>query len=599
MQIHELAALSGNPASGNVLAIDTGSVTRKIDYTALANAIVEQYNGSTLAGSAQTVQAAINALNTSIGETAESIDTQAINQSYGALFPDTFWTKLNLINADCNQNSEVNNPINYTRLYHITTEKILHFDHALTVSTTDATLQVADRIYAQDGTFISTNNWKRSITIPANAYFRLVFRAQPDDTSVTLDIETSMAKVTFTMASALDDYSTTQATTAAIAASAATKVNVAQGAANAGKALIVGNDGNVTLGEAGVPEAVKMALLNLLQHVVYDTADSTLYSALEAALEVNYNAWLWKLSTGQIQALGATISYDEDAGQIYFETRNNRMCVYTSRGILPILDAQGGEYTDKYPIPIPSTAGKVSFSVTPDIQWGFSIFSTTGEAYTRLDNSGFLTGESVHYFDSGANQALTFYMRADSSNSDFTAETEPTEVVVAFEQEDYYNRPVWAYHNVYTRQLVVGQGGTSVDADASKGYDEGIARISNGSYQLARRRYVCAKRGLTQYIYDEDGTATGLYPIPIPVNANRYTITVSPAQQINAHVTKYANGLYRKTGASTGWINSGSTISFTADTDQFLILALRVNSSNAEYTTSTEPKTITIEYEEA
>lgn len=208
MQIHELAALSGNPASGNVLAIDTGTVTRKINYTALAKAIVEQYNGSTLAGSAQTVQAAIDALNTSIGETAESIDTQAINQSYGALFPDTFWTKLNLINADCNQNSEVNNPINYTRLYHITTEKILHFDHALTVSTTDATLQVADRIYASDGSFVSTVGWKRTLTIPANAYFRLVFRAQPDDTSVTLDITTSMAKVTFELASKFDDVAT-------------------------------------------------------------------------------------------------------------------------------------------------------------------------------------------------------------------------------------------------------------------------------------------------------------------------------------------------------------------------------------------------------
>lgn len=207
MQIHELAALSGNPASGNVLAIDTGSVTRKIDYTALAKAIVEQYNGSTLAGSAQTVQAAINALNTSIGETAESIDTQAINQSYGALFPDTFWKKLTLINADVNQNA-ASGALRPDRPYHIATESVLHFDHALTVSTTDATLQVADRIYAEDGTFISTNNWKRSITIPANAYFRLVFRAQPDDQSVTLDITTSMAKVTFEIASKFDDVAT-------------------------------------------------------------------------------------------------------------------------------------------------------------------------------------------------------------------------------------------------------------------------------------------------------------------------------------------------------------------------------------------------------
>lgn len=74
MQIHELAALTGNPASGNVLAIDTGSVTRKIDYTALANAVVTQYNGATLAGTAQTVKSAVDALNTAIGDTGDDID---------------------------------------------------------------------------------------------------------------------------------------------------------------------------------------------------------------------------------------------------------------------------------------------------------------------------------------------------------------------------------------------------------------------------------------------------------------------------------------------------------------------------------------------
>lgn len=44
MQIHELANLSGNPASGTSFVVDNGSATRKIDYTALAEAILKGYD---------------------------------------------------------------------------------------------------------------------------------------------------------------------------------------------------------------------------------------------------------------------------------------------------------------------------------------------------------------------------------------------------------------------------------------------------------------------------------------------------------------------------------------------------------------------------
>lgn len=64
IQIHELATKSGNLSSSDFLVVDNGTVTAKIDYTKLAKAIVEQYNGSTLAGSAQTLQNALNGLNT-------------------------------------------------------------------------------------------------------------------------------------------------------------------------------------------------------------------------------------------------------------------------------------------------------------------------------------------------------------------------------------------------------------------------------------------------------------------------------------------------------------------------------------------------------
>ena len=61
-----------------------------------------------------------------------------------------------------------------------------------------------------------------------------------------------------------------------------------QGAANAGKALVVGSDGNVTLGDAGVPEDVAEALLELFSHTAFLDGDvGAMYGALYHALYPN------------------------------------------------------------------------------------------------------------------------------------------------------------------------------------------------------------------------------------------------------------------------------------------------------------------------
>lgn len=61
MQIHELPDVTAI-GSGGYFATDNGSQTTKIDYDKLAKAIIEQYSGSTLAGSAQSVKAALDGL---------------------------------------------------------------------------------------------------------------------------------------------------------------------------------------------------------------------------------------------------------------------------------------------------------------------------------------------------------------------------------------------------------------------------------------------------------------------------------------------------------------------------------------------------------
>lgn len=59
--ISSLNALT--PAAGTVLYAENSTTSGKIDYATLAQAIIEQYNGSTLAGSLQSVQSALDSMN--------------------------------------------------------------------------------------------------------------------------------------------------------------------------------------------------------------------------------------------------------------------------------------------------------------------------------------------------------------------------------------------------------------------------------------------------------------------------------------------------------------------------------------------------------
>jgi len=66
--ISDLPALT--PAPGTVVYAENSSQSGKIDVNTVSNYAVTEYNGATLAGSAQTPKAAIDGLNDKIGDTA-------------------------------------------------------------------------------------------------------------------------------------------------------------------------------------------------------------------------------------------------------------------------------------------------------------------------------------------------------------------------------------------------------------------------------------------------------------------------------------------------------------------------------------------------
>lgn len=81
MRISNLSNKSGNPSAGDYLVLDDGTTVTKIDYNKLAKAIIENYAASTLAGSAQSVKAALDSLNSKTAPTAISGITLAENEA--------------------------------------------------------------------------------------------------------------------------------------------------------------------------------------------------------------------------------------------------------------------------------------------------------------------------------------------------------------------------------------------------------------------------------------------------------------------------------------------------------------------------------------
>ena len=91
-QIHELSTMTGNPDTGTYFAVDNGSTTTKLDYNALAKAVVEQYNKSSIAGSARSLKSAIESINNKVAQienTPSTLLAQISSPSNELIYDDT------------------------------------------------------------------------------------------------------------------------------------------------------------------------------------------------------------------------------------------------------------------------------------------------------------------------------------------------------------------------------------------------------------------------------------------------------------------------------------------------------------------------------
>ena len=108
------------------------------------------------------------------------------------------------------------------------------------------------------------------------------------------------------------NQSADDAQTAAEAAQASDKINKQQGVGNVGLGLVVGDDGIVGLGDIGISEDAKLALLNCFDHVAWtDEHGSEYYQALYNALYGAGSVETWDYQWSYLDGL------PEDNGMVF------------------------------------------------------------------------------------------------------------------------------------------------------------------------------------------------------------------------------------------------------------------------------------------
>lgn len=141
------------------------------------------------------------------------------------------------------------------------------------------------------------------------------------------------------------------------------KVAIQQGSGNAGKALVVGSDGIVTTGNAGISAEISSALLELLKHVAYAEATGRqYYDALYEALTgdtptpepgpdpvLDFTVY----SGGAADYFTSETPVDNWVDGYFTDSHAARVALVAQSGTHPMTDT-GGNAMSAYPIPIPS-----------------------------------------------------------------------------------------------------------------------------------------------------------------------------------------------------------------------------------------------------
>ena len=203
--------------------------------------------------------------------------------------------------------------------------------------------------------------------------------------------------------------------------------------------------------QRGLSDEVKEALLECLAHVYWDdNLGETHYANIENALNgTPTEIWSWSTEyTGKgrlkkgYPVMDKTINGNHKGFQ--YPAGDTRFGIYTDSGKQCAIDNYtGNEVVDVFPIPIPSTATKVTLTVTPATDYLFGYIGKyvkgsgggTGYDYTMINEVASWTHQGTYECTFEAQENLFLgYNGKKADNSNYTAAERNNRVVtVTFE----------------------------------------------------------------------------------------------------------------------------------------------------------------------
>lgn len=211
------------------------------------------------------------------------------------------------------------------------------------------------------------------------------------------------------------------------------KIDKQQGAANAGKALVVGSDGIVGFGNAGMSNKAKIALLTCFRHVAFLDNNSDYYGALESALLSDEDVdpfvvhhWNNSTNTDKMTYYSGYIAYSDyhDHKTLSLNENNNELrtiLLSTGDPDMAILNSNLESSSPYYPIPIPDDAATMTITCAqPNVEFAVQSRKYMGEdhSYSYVGDSGWKTGSysapiAVHNTNGRGNVIMVYTRLSD------------------------------------------------------------------------------------------------------------------------------------------------------------------------------------------
>ena len=153
-----------------------------------------------------------------------------------------------------------------------------------------------------------------------------------------------------------------------------------------------------------------------------------------------------------------------------------------------------------------------------------------------------------------------------------------------------FNATITSYKE---RMSYVYSHGDLTKVNAANNYSNNQLKLDT-SYS-GRRRVFAIENGDKPYKDYSSLQDTAYYPIPIPSTATSVTVAITPnTQYVGLATYTLSNDTYGQT-ADSGWGAGSKTMTFTANSVQYLSINCKYNSSGTNY--PTEPTELTITFE--